>query len=206
MSAIDLPEGFIYLKDVAPDIRQDLKYASLDNFTQKKVEGYNDNNAILTKQAAEALLLVEKELNKKGYGLIVFDAYRPKKAVNSFLKWKDLPDVPEIKEKYYPNITKEEIFKREFIVQDSSHCRGSTVDVGVVELETEKELDMGTIFDFFGKKSNTDFKYLNSIIKKNRKMLKKAMEKNGFENLILEWWHYTLKDEPFKEESFDFNY
>ena len=200
-----LPDGFVYLKSIVPNIVQDMRYATKDNFTGKIVAGYENNVAILTKEAAHALKRVQEELEAQGLGLLVWDAYRPTRAVDSFMAWGKTPDDADIKVKYYPEFNKSEIFEQGFVAPgNSTHSRGSTVDLTIINIKTGKPLEMGTDFDFFGEKSNTDYTDLPQDILNNRKLLKETMEKYGFVNLPQEWWHYTLKDEPYNNKYFDF--
>ena len=200
-----LPEGFIYLAEICPTILQDIKYASDDNFTGNIVEGYNKAVAILIKDAATMLQNAQQELEQQGLSFLIWDAYRPIRAVNFFLKWRDVKDDPNIKAKYYPDFNKEEIFFNGFIAPGkSSHSRGSTIDLTIIDKKTNIPLDMGTDFDFFGTKSYTESNLIIPKAQENRKLLKNLMEKHGFENLPQEWWHYTLKREPFPDKYFDF--
>ena len=199
------PSGFVYLNKIAPTIKQDIRYATKNNFTGKVIKGYTKATAILTTEAALKLKLVQKDLRKQNLSLKVFDAYRPVSAVNEFLKWRKIKDNKTIKQIYYPNLTKKDLFKQGYIAPGkSSHSRGSTVDLTIINLKTGIELDMGTPFDFFGIESHTNYAKLPKSVKRNRNLLKKVMEKYDFENLPNEWWHYTLKNEPFKDKYFDF--
>ncbi len=200
-----LPDGFIYLSDSCPTILQDIKYATNDNFTGTVVPGYEATVAILTKEAIETLALIQEELATQNLGLLIWDAYRPTQAGDYFFSWKTLPDDEEIKAKYYPEFEKAELFKIGFIAPGySSHSRGSTVDLTIVDKQTNKALDMGTDFDFFGKKSYAANVQISMQARLNRKFLKDIMEKYGFEGISQEWWHYTLKNEPFPDEYFNF--
>ncbi len=199
----NLEKGFVYLSDINSSIIVDLKYYSSNNFTGKFVEGYNSNKAILTKEAAVALSNAQDDLNKIGYSLILYDAYRPQSAVDFFVKWSSNINDTIYKNTYYPNIKKSELFKLGYIAYKSSHSRGSTVDVSLVEIESKKEIDMGTIFDYFGVESHTFFNNLSKKQKLNRLILYEAMSNNGFKNYSKEWWHFTLKNEPF-QKYFDF--
>ena len=195
----NLEDGFVYLKDIDDSIIVDLKYYSSKNFTGRFVEGYHSNNAILTNEAAIALSNVQEDLNKLGYSLILYDAYRPQSAVDFFVQWsKNLNDTIN-KRIYYPNIKKSELFELGYIAYKSGHSRGSTVDVSLIEISTNKVLDMGTVFDYFGVESNTFFDELSEDQKANRLLLYKIMSHNGFKNYQKEWWHYTLKNEPFQK-------
>lgn len=200
-----LPNGFIYLNQICPSIKQDLKYASEDNFTGTIVKGYNKNTAILTSEAATSLSRVQKELELKGKSLLIWDAYRPTRAVDFFLEWEHLPDEIHIKEKFYPNLTKEDLFNTGFIAPGhSTHSRGSTVDLTIIDSISGKELNMGTDFDFFGEETYTDNKNIPQEAQDNRKYFVNLMDKYGFENYPKEWWHFTLRNEPFPDTYFDF--
>ena len=195
----NLEDGFVYLKDVDDSIIVDLKYYSTINFTGKYVNGYYSNNAILTIESALALANAQDDFNKLGYSLILYDSYRPQLAVDFFIEWsKDLLDTV-VKQKYYPNIKKSELFKLGYIALKSGHSRGSTVDVSLIEISTNTLLDMGTDFDFFGIESHTFFNDISENQKSNRMILYKIMTDNGFKNYSKEWWHYTLENEPFQK-------
>tara|TARA_B100000900_G_C20488196_1_gene678388 strand:+ start:450 stop:1112 length:663 start_codon:yes stop_codon:yes gene_type:complete len=194
-----LEDGFVYLKDIDNSIIVDLKYFSTENFTGQYVKGYHSNTAILTKEAALALSNVQDDLKKLGYSLILFDAYRPQSAVNFFMQWSnDLNDTIN-KSIYYPNIKKSQLFELGYIAYKSGHSRGSTVDVSLVKISNNKELDMGTVFDYFGVESHTFFDEISENQKANRLLLYEVMVDNGFKNYSKEWWHYTLENEPFQK-------
>ena len=199
----NLEDGFVYLKDIDDSIIVDLKYYSSENFTGRLVEGYHSNNAILTKEAAVALSKVQDDLNKLGYSLIWYDAYRPQRAVDFFVQWSKNQNDTINKRTYYPNIKKPELFKLGYIAYKSGHSRGSTVDVSLVEISTNKELDIGTIFDYFGVESHTFFDDISEKQKSNRFILYEIMSNNGFKNYSKEWWHFTLINEPY-QKYFDF--
>jgi len=201
----DLPYGFVYLSYACPTIVQNIKYATNDNFTGTIVPGYEAPVAILTKEAVEALNQIQQELEAKDLGLLVWDAYRPTKAVDYFLSWEKVPDNQDIKVKYYPDYKKAELFKIGFIAPGhSSHSRGSTVDLTIVDKNTNVALDMGTDFDFFGKKSYASSVEISKQAMRNRIFLKNIMEKYGFIGIPQEWWHFTLKTEPFPDKYFNF--
>jgi D-alanyl-D-alanine dipeptidase len=197
--------GFVFLDD---SIRQDLIYASTHNFTGAVVPGYIATRAILTKQAAKALFGVENQLRKQGYALLVKDTYRPNRAVQFFkTEWKNMPDHPEMKRYYYPDLTKPELFENSYIAKHySRHSSGSTVDLTVIDINTNKELDMGTPLDFLGTASNVGYSGLTADQQKNRALLSGTMKQNGFREMTSEWWHFTLTDEPFENKAFDFVY
>ena len=199
----NLEAGFVYLKDIDDSIVVNLKYYSSENFTGQFVEGYHSNNAILTKESALALSNAQDDFNKLGYSLILYDAYRPQRAVDFFVQWsKNLNDTIN-KRIYYPNIKKSELFELGYIAYKSGHSRGSTVDVSLVEISTNKVLDMGTVFDYFGVESHTFFDDISEKQKSNRLILYEIMSNNGFKNYSKEWWHFTLKNEPY-QKYFDF--
>ena len=199
----NLEDGFVYLKDIDDSIIVDLKYYSNENFTGQYVEGYLSNNAILTKESALALSDAQDDFNKLGYSLILYDAYRPQRAVDFFVQWSNNSYDTINKRIYYPNIKKSELFELGYIAYKSGHSRGSTVDVSLVEISTNKVLDMGTVFDYFGVESHTFFDDISEKQKSNRLILYEIMSNNGFKNYSKEWWHFTLKNEPY-QKYFDF--
>ena len=204
VTGANLPEGFVYLDKIIPDIVLEMRYASKNNFTGRVIAGYEAPKCILTRRAAEALKSVQEELNRYSMSLKIFDAYRPQRSVDDFVKWwKDSSDI-RMKSEYYPDVPKEQLFKEGYISLKSPHTRGSTVDLTVVTLPEKQELSMGGNFDLFGKISNAEFKDIKPLQKANRLLLKLIMEKHGFVNYDLEWWHYTLKNEPFPATYFNF--
>lgn len=195
---------FRNLSEEIPNIVIDLRYSTDDNFIGKKIPGYEAPKAFLTKEAIYHLNLANKVFNQLGYQIKIFDAYRPQRAVNYFLKWKDNNDIT-YKDIYYPELSKEEIFEKGYIATESSHSRGSTVDLTLIDKETGNEVDMGGKFDFFGKLSHPGYsKNLTKEQLQNRKFLSQVMQNHGFKPLEMEWWHFTLKDEPFPDTYFDF--
>ncbi len=202
-----LPKGFVYLADHVPSIVIDLRYYTENNFLGCRVDGYVNPRCIITRDAAESLKGVQEELKPFGLGLKVFDAYRPQRAVNHFVRWaKDLGDTAK-KQGYYPRVKKENLFKDGYIASRSGHTRGSTVDLTIISLETSDqghELDMGSPFDFFGPESWPDNPRMSSSQRAHRLLLRMFMEKHGFKPYAKEWWHFTLKKEPFPDTYFDF--
>ena len=199
----NLEDGFVYLKDIDDSIIVDLKYYSSENFTGRFVDGYLANKAILTNEAGLALSNAQKDFNKLGYSLILYDAYRPQSAVDFFVRWSTNLNDTIFKNLYYPDIKKSNLFELGYIAYKSGHSRGSTIDVSLVDMTTNKEIDMGTIFDYFGIESHTFYDNLTENQKENRLLLYEIMSNNGFQNYSKEWWHYTLKNEPF-QKYFDF--
>lgn len=199
-----LPKGFSYIKDVAPTIQGELRYCYNNNFMGVPVNGYEENILITTTSTAKALKKVQDELASKNLGLKIFDAYRPQTAVNHFVKWARVLNDTLMKEQYYPEVNKRYLFKQGYIASKSGHSRGSTVDLTIVNLKTGEELDMGSPFDFFGISSHITYESLTDEQKKNRTLLQKTMRKYGFRSYIKEWWHFTLRGEPFPKTYFDF--
>lgn len=199
-----LPEGFVYLSEAVPSILTEPRYYGSENFIGRPVDAYEAPRLITTKEAAEALKNIQADLKKRSLGLKVFDAYRPQQAVDHFMRWaRDLSDTAK-KSEYYPDVPKSQLFKKGYIAENSSHSRGSTVDVTLVDLSTGRELDMGTPYDFFSPKSWPSSEAVSQLAQDNRKLLQKTMERHGFKHLNTEWWHFTLKNEPYPETYFDF--
>lgn len=199
-----LPSGFVYVESYIPGIKVDMRYCGSNNFVGKPIEGYTREVVILTKAAAMALKKVQSELAPYNLSLLVYDAYRPQRAVNHFLKWaRDLNDTLN-KSSYYPDIPKSELFKKEYIATRSGHSKGSTLDITIVDSKTCKPLDMGTPYDFFGEESWGSYTALTPQQLANRMLLKKLMQKHGFRPYKQEWWHFTLNNEPFPDTYFDF--
>lgn len=207
LSAQNLPTGFVYADQVIPDLVFEPRYYSNDNFTGRRVDGYLSPECIMTAKCAIALKSVQSELNDKGMGLKIFDAYRPQMAVNCFIRWVYNINDQKNKAIYYPDVDKRNLFRDGYIASLSGHSRGSTVDLTILEFgEDEKyaELDMGTCFDFFGPKA---WPFSMDITEKqhdNRMLLRNIMEKHGFVPYDKEWWHFTLKEEPFPDTYFNF--
>lgn len=199
-----LPEGFTYLNTVDPSIQLDLKYITTDNFVGAPVNGYMKEVCICTEEAANALTLVQQEVRAKGWSLIVFDAYRPQKAVNHFMEWAANIKDTATKSKFYPNVDKKDLFRLNYIASRSSHSRGSTFDVSIID-ENGKLFDMGTPFDYFGPESWPSYDGVSKEQKANRMFLQSVMIKYGFKPYNEEWWHFTLENEPFPDTYFDFD-
>ncbi len=200
-----LPDGFVYVEDVIPNIILDIRYYTESNFTGRPLKGYEAPRAILTEAATAALLQVQTELSSKNLGLKIFDAYRPESAVADIVKWVKDPEDTKMKQEYYPDMSKEDIIKKGFIAVHSAHSRGSTVDLTLVDMSTEKELDMGCGFDFFGDEARYNYANLSEEQKSNRKLLRDVMVSHGFHIVDRgEWWHFRLKEEPHSGTYFDF--
>ena len=204
ISAQKMHEDFVYLKDVDASIQTELRYFSHQNFIGKPIDGYQKDCIILTKLTAEALQKIQAILKKEGLSLKVFDAYRPQQAVNHFVKWAKILNDTLMKKEYYPNVPKSQLFQLGFIASKSGHTRGSTVDITLIKLNTKKELDMGSAYDFFGEESHPFYKKITKKQQENRLFLRKIMVENGFSPYDNEWWHFTLKNEPFPNTYFNF--
>ena len=198
------PSEFVSISERDSSFVLDIRYAGPDNFMGRPVKGYLAKKCLLTKAAVAALIALQKEIQEYGFVLKVFDCYRPQEAVDDFVAWaKDLRDLKK-KKKYYPNVDKANLFRDGYIAEKSGHSRGSTVDLTLIDLKTKRELDMGSAWDFFDVKSHTSHFKITSEQRRNRFLLKILMERHGFKNLPEEWWHYTLKAEPFPNQYFSF--
>lgn len=199
-----LPEGFVDTKTIIPDLNVELRYYSSNNFVGDTIDGYFANKLILTKETALALKEVQHELQQQNLCLKVYDGYRPQRAVNHFMRWaKDLNDTIN-KQQFYPDVEKRFLFREEYIATRSGHSRGSTVDLTIIDGITNEPLDMGSPYDFFGKESWIDHEDLTEAQKANRQLLQAVMLKHNFRNYAKEWWHFTLRWEPFPKTYFDF--
>lgn len=196
--------GFILLADYIPSIIQELRYYSSYNFIGERIDGYEAPVALLTREAARALKLVSSEMIVKGYRLKIFDAYRPTTAVRHFILWGIEDTDIRMKPYFYPDLEKQELFAKGYIAKQSSHSRGSTVDLTLLDMETGKEVDMGSPFDFFGEISHPDYKGITDEQFENRMFLQDAMKRAGFLPMDCEWWHFTLAVEPYPDTYFQF--
>ncbi len=211
--------GFVYLHEVDPTIITSLRYYSSENFVGAPVDGYHKNVVIMTKQAAEALKRVQDAVRKDGYSLVVYDAYRPQQAVNHFMRWSEEIQDQAKKSEYYPRINKADVFDLGYVARRSGHSRGSTVDLTIIKLDqklhaiTKKKrqlldgytiellddgtVDMGSSFDLFDLVSHGNNDLISADYKALRDYLKNVMVAHGFKPIPDEWWHFTLKNEPF---------
>ena len=198
------PSGFVVLADYVPSIIQEIRYYSTYNFVGDRIIGYEEPCALVTKEAARALQSVSGELASQGFRLKVFDAYRPAAAVKHFVQW-SVDDLDlRMKPFFYPDLDKAELFQRGYIASKSSHSRGSTVDLTLLDMQTGKEVDMGSSFDLFSEVSHPDYRGITDEQYVNRMYLRDAMVRNGFTPIFCEWWHFTLADEPYPETYFEF--
>ncbi|MCR4680801.1 MAG: M15 family metallopeptidase [Bacteroidales bacterium] len=198
------PKGFVLLTDIVPDAILEIRYYSTYNFVGARIDGYEQPVALLTVEAANALKKVSDELKEKGYRLKIYDAYRPQRAVDHFVRWSKQPNDTLMKSYFYPMYSKPYLFDHGYISSHSGHTRGSTVDLTLFDMRTEKEVDMGGTFDWFGIESHPNYtQTLTDQQVANRKILRNAMLKHGFEPIGTEWWHFTLKNEPYPETYFN---
>ena len=224
----ELPKGFVYINDLDKSIIVNLKYFGKDNFIGKRVPHYKSNKGILTKEAAGALIKAQKIFNSKGYSIVIYDAYRPASSVKYFVEWmNDKNDM--IRKKYHYPYIKEKIDMMDiYINSKSGHSNGSTVDMSIIKLDKEllnesiyeerifndkiypfnndNTIDCGTSFDLMDPASWADNNYFNFTEeqKNNRKLIRDVMESVGFKVVPEEWWHFTLKNEPYPDKYFDF--
>ena len=196
--------NFVLLAEYVPSIIQEIRYHSTYNFIGERINGYEEPCAILTKDAARALKDVAGELMVQGYRLKVFDAYRPVCAVKHFILWGIEDQDIRMKEYFYPDLEKQELFARGYIAKQSSHSRGSAVDLTLLDMKTGKEVDMGGPFDFFGELSHPDYRGITDEQFENRMFLQRAMKRGGFNPLECEWWHFVLENEPYPDTYFEF--
>ncbi len=195
---------FVNIPDVVPDVILEMRYYSTYNFIGDRIDGYVQPTALLTQEAANALKNAGDEFVKNGYRLRIYDAYRPKRAVDHFVRWAEDVDDIRMKKIFYPDVPKEDLFSLGFVAKWSGHSRGSTVDLTLFDMEKGRDVDMGGHFDFFGEISHSDYENITKEQRDNRTLLKETMIKNGFLPLKEEWWHFTLKNEPFPNTYFNF--
>lgn len=199
-----VPAAFVELSEFAPQIQLEVRYFTTNNFVGEPIDGYRAPLVYMTRQAAQALNEVQARLERFGLGLKVFDAYRPQRAVDHFVRWAEDLDDERMKSRYYPAVDKANLFSDGYIASRSGHSRGSTVDLTLIVLASGAELDMGTPWDFFDLASWPDSKAVTAQQQANRLLLRSVMMAAGFEPLSTEWWHFTLADEPFDSTFFDF--
>lgn len=228
-NASDLPAGFVYLQEVDPSIVQELRYPGYHNFIGRPVQGYEKAKAcILTQEAAQALKQVQAELKKKSLSLKVYDCYRPQRAVNDFIHWSKQPQEQQMKGEFYPRVNKAEVFQLGYVAAKSGHSRGSTMDLTIVPLPLPEQeiyhpgqklvpcyapsylrfhdnsIDMGSGYDCMDEVAHVDYQALGPVAHYNRLLLNDVMVKHGFQPYAKEWWHFTLKNEPYPQTYFDF--
>ena len=196
---------FVSVSHEIPDVLLDVRYHSTFNFVADRVDGYDEPLVILTREAADALKKVNADARAMGLRLKLYDGYRPQRAVRHFVRWAQEVEKTETKAIFYPEVDKRDLFKLGFIAERSGHSRGSTIDLTLFDEQTQKDLDMGGGFDFFGELSWAEYtRTLTDEQIRNRRLLRELMMKHGFRPLAEEWWHFTLKDEPYPDTYFDF--
>jgi D-alanyl-D-alanine dipeptidase len=222
------PAQFVALRDVAPTIRQDIRYFTEHNFVGEPIDGYRRPMCIVTKDTAKALARAQRSLLGRGYTLKVYDCYRPQRAVDHFVRWAKDPDDQKMKREFYPRVEKSRLFEDGYIAEKSGHSRGSTVDITVAKVPAmptrpyhpgeplvpcfapkderfpDNSVDTGTGFDCFDTLAHTDDPRITGEQRANRRLLKTTLEREGFVNLPEEWWHFTHEPETFPDTYFDF--
>ena len=218
-----MSSNFVKLAEAVPDAILEIRYYDTYNFVGRRVDGYEAPTAMLTRRAADSLRAVSDDVKRMGYCLKIYDAYRPQKAVDHFVRWAKVLSDTLTKRYFYPDLSKSVLFKQGYIASKSGHSRGSTVDLTLVDMKTGKDVDMGGTFDWFGPESHPDFcgnpqtgQYTGDNHKSpkrrsitpeqfhNRMILRKAMLRHGFKPISSEWWHFTLKNEPYPKTFFTF--
>ena len=222
--ADDPPPGFVHLAEAVPDAILEVRYYSTYNFIGDRIRGYERPTPMLTAEAAEALKAVSDELAPMGYRLKIYDSYRPQRAVDHFVEWSKQADDTRMKAYFYPDLDKTVLFPQGYIAEKSGHSRGSTVDLTLFDMKTEKEVDMGGTFDWFGRESHPDWggnpdtktftggfpagtpdsRRISAAQFRNRMLLRSVMLKHGFKPVDTEWWHFTLENEPYPDTYFDY--
>lgn len=193
-----------FMPGTVPPIETEVRYFTSNNFVGERINGYNASKVLMTLETALALAAIQIDLVEIGLGLKVFDAYRPQRAVYHFVRWAAESDDMDTKQKYYPNVAKEALFEQGYIASRSGHSRGSTVDLTLISLETGRQLDMGSSYDFFDPISWATSLEVSLPQKSNRETLREIMLRYGFVPLREEWWHFTLEGEPFPDTYFDY--
>ncbi len=197
------PAAFVDAASIVPGLTVEMRYVGDNNFVGRRIDGYEQPLCLLTRQAAAALADVARDLQPRGFKLKVFDCYRPKRAVAHFLRWAQAIDDLRRKSTFYPDMDKSALFTDGYVSSRSGHSRGSTVDLTIAS-DAGGELDMGTPFDFFSPRSSPSDTHVSAQARTNRALLASAMNRRGFRPYGKEWWHFTLRGEPFPETYFDF--
>ena len=205
MKFSDDVSGFVSIGEMIPDVLLDIRYYSSFNFIGERIDGYEEPAALITREAAQALKAVSDEAARQGLRLKIFDAYRPQMAVTHFMNWALDTDDTRMKEYFYPELEKDVLFPQGYIAEHSGHSRGSTVDLTLFDMTTEREVDMGGTFDYFGELSHPDYTDITDEQYESRMLLREVMMKHGFRPLEEEWWHFTLDDEPYPDTYFTFS-
>ncbi len=212
-----MPSDFVDLHALDPSIVIDMRYAVGNNFVGHPIPGYSANRCLLTRPAAEALAAIQRQLREFGLSLKVYDCYRPRTAVDYFVRWAKDPSEAAMKREFYPRVPKSELFAKGYVASPSSHSRGSTVDATIVSshgdanrakpscgLPDSSALDMGTGFDCFDERAHTHAEGLSAQQRANRMLIERLFVQAGFNPYPYEWWHFTLAKEPYPDTYFDF--
>ncbi|AYC34466.1 peptidase M15 [Pseudomonas cavernae] len=202
--ATQRPADFVYLDQLLCCATYDARYYNGDNFVGRRIDGYRTGRVILSRQAASALAAAERDAQRHGLRLKIFDGYRPQRAVDDFKRWASAVQDSRMKARYYPEVDKRDLFRLGYIAKKSGHSRGSTLDLTLVDAKTGQELDMGSAFDFFGPVAHHDTPRITPAQASNRTLLRDLMVRHGFQPYSAEWWHYTLRNEPYPKAYFDF--
>jgi D-alanyl-D-alanine dipeptidase len=197
-------DDFVYVDDWVPGIRWDAKYATWDNFTGKPVDGYLANRIVGTRALCAALARAQETAESLGFGLVLWDGYRPQRAVNRFLQWAREPEDGRTKQRHYPRIDRAAMFEQGYVARRSGHSRGSTVDLTLFHLDTRELADMGGEHDLMDPVSHHDAPGVPRHVEQSRRHLRAIMSRSGLSPYQCEWWHYTLDDEPYPDTYFDF--
>ena len=215
-SSTQVSSDFVAITSVVPDAILEIRYHSTYNFIGSRIDGYEQPTALMTRQAADSLRVVSNELKAQGYLLRIYDAYRPQCAVDHFVRWGKAIDDTLMRSYFYPMVDKKDLFRLGYIATQSSHSRGSTVDLTLFDMRTGKDVDMGGTFDWFGNESHPDcggnpetgeYRPNDTITAAqfaNRMLLRNAMLRHGFKPYDCEWWHFTLANEPYPDTYFQF--
>lgn len=199
-----MEKDFVFIDEAVHGIRWDAKYATWDNFTGKPVDGYDVNRIAGTNALAGALREAKERAAALGYGLLLWDGYRPQRAVDRFLRWSMEPEDGLTKERFYPNMDRREMIAQGYVAPKSGHSRGSAIDLTLYRLDTEELVPMGSGFDYMDARSHHASKEITDGEAQNRRLLCSIMESSGFEPFAYEWWHYALRNEPYPDSYFDF--
>lgn len=195
---------FVAVSEEIPDVLQEIRYFSAYNFVGSHIDGYEEPVALMTREAAAALKDAAAEFRAAGYVIKIYDSYRPQRAVEHFIRWgADAQDI-RMKPYFYPTTDKSRVFELGYVAKHSSHSRGSTIDMTLVDMKTGQELNVGEHFDYFGERSHYVYGGISQVQQENRRFLRSVMERHGFKGLVEEWWHFTLNNEPFPDTYFNF--
>ena len=201
---MSLPAGFVFLDEALGGVRWDARYATWDNFTGTPVDGYEANRIVASLALADGLLRATRRAADLGFGLLVWDAYRPQRAVDRFVRWAEEPEDGRTKARFHPRIDRAAMFSDGYVARRSGHSRGGAVDLTLHRLDTGELAAMGGGHDLMDVRSHHGAPGISSLEARNRQRLAAVMERSGFRRYDCEWWHYVLEDEPYPDTYFDF--